>query len=520
MIPGKKPTPEDLLRALWGYRWLILVPFVVAAAGTVIGSRYLKDKYRSETLILVVPQRVPEEYVKSTVTTKIEDRLQSITQQILSRTRLERIIQDFNLYPVERRTGIMEDIVDKMRKDIDVQIVKGDAFRVSFTGSDPRTVMKVTERLASLFIDESLRDREVLAEGTNEFLEAQLEDARRQLVEHEKKLEAYRKQYAGELPSEVDSNMQTIRTMEIQLQSLTESLNRDRDQKILVERQIADSSMPEASPAGAVAGADPSGMAGATAAQQLEAARAALAALLVRLTPEHPDVVRMKRTVKELQAKADAEALAHPVSGPAPAATPAERARQNRLRDLQAQRDNLDRQIAQKQQEEKRMRDTVAQYQGRGAAAPTRESELVALTRDYDTLQKTYEGLLTKKQDSQIAANLERRQIGEQFKILDPARLPEKPYSPNRKLIDGGGAVAGLAIGLLLAAFFEFRDTSLKTDADVLFALAMPVIGAIPLMVTTADRQRQRRRRLLTGAAAATVFLAGAAALVVWKLRT
>lgn len=520
MIPGKKPTPEDILRAAWRYRWLIVIPFVIASAGTVVGARYVKDKYRSETLILVVPQRVPEAYVKSTVTEKIEDRLQSITQQILSRTRLERIIQDFNLYPVERRTGIMEDIVDKMRKDIDVQIVKGDAFRVSFTGSDPRTVMKVTERLASLFIDESLRDREVLAEGTNEFLEAQLEDARRQLVEHEKKLESYRKQYAGELPSDLDSNMETIRTTQSQLQLLTESLNRDRDQRILVERQIADASIPDATSAPAALVGD-GATTGGTAAQQLEAAKAALAALLVRLTPEHPDVVRMKRTVKELQAKADAEALAHPVSGPAPAAaTPAERARQNRLRDLQAQRDNLDRQIAQKQQEEKKMRDAVGAYQGRVAAAPTRESELVALTRDYDTLQKTYASLLAKKQDSQIAANLERRQIGEQFKILDPARLPEKPYSPNRPMIDAGGAIAGLAIGVLVAAFFEFRDTSLKTDADVLFALAMPVIGAIPLMVTTADRQRQRRRRLLTGAAAATVFLAGAAALVVWKLRT
>ncbi len=131
----------------------------------------MPNRYRSETLILVVPQRVPESYVKSTVTARIEDRLQSISQQILSRTRLERIIQDFNLYATERRAGVMEDIVEQMRRDIDVQIVKGDAFRVSYTGDDPRTVMQVTERLASLFIEENLRDRAVLAEDSYQFLD-------------------------------------------------------------------------------------------------------------------------------------------------------------------------------------------------------------------------------------------------------------------------------------------------------------------------------------------------------------
>src|SRR5688572_26949285 len=165
MLPGKKYTPEDILAILRKRVWWVLVPFAVFGAGAAIYSRVLPDLYRSETLILVVPQRVPESYVRSTVTTRIEDRLQSISQQILSRTRLERIIQDFNLYAEERRTGIMEDIVEEMRKDINVQIVKGDAFRVAFVADEARTAMRVTERLASLFIEENLRDREVLAEG-------------------------------------------------------------------------------------------------------------------------------------------------------------------------------------------------------------------------------------------------------------------------------------------------------------------------------------------------------------------
>ena len=189
MLPGKVYRPEDILLILRRRIWFLLVPFAIVAAATAVISRKLPDLYRSDTLILVVPQRVPESYVKSTVTSRIEDRLQSISQQILSRTRLERIIQDFNLYAEERKTGIMEDIVEQMRSDIKVDVVKGDAFRVSYIGRDPRTVMKVTDRLSSLFIEENLRDREVLAEGTDQFLEAQLEDARRRLAEHEKKLE-------------------------------------------------------------------------------------------------------------------------------------------------------------------------------------------------------------------------------------------------------------------------------------------------------------------------------------------
>src|ERR1041385_5677918 len=191
MLPGKTLTPEDMLGILRRRIWLVLVPLAVVAAATAVVSRMLPDRYKSETLILVVPQRVPESYVKSTVTARIEDRLQSIIQQILSRTRLERIIQDFNLYQEERKTGIMEEVVEGMRKDITVQVVKGDAFRVSYAGRDPRTVMRVTEQ--------------------------------------EKKLEEYRKRFSGQLPTQTDTNLQSIQNTQLQIQALVESLNRDKD---------------------------------------------------------------------------------------------------------------------------------------------------------------------------------------------------------------------------------------------------------------------------------------------------
>jgi polysaccharide chain length determinant protein (PEP-CTERM system associated) len=513
MLPGKVYRPEDILMILRRRIWFLLVPFAIVAAVTSVVSRKLPDLYRSDTLILVVPQRVPEAYVKATVTSRIEDRLQSISQQILSRTRLERIIQDFNLYAQERKTGIMEDIVEKMRNDIKVDVVKGDAFRVSYIGREPRTVMKVTDRLSSLFIEENLRDREVLAEGTDQFLEAQLEDARRRLAEHEKKLEAYRKQFSGQLPSQLEANLQVIQGTSSQLQQLNESLNRDRDRHLVVERQLNDLTASAPAPAPTSDG----GEAGGTAAQQLAAANAALASMQLKLKPEHPDIKRAKRVIAELEKKAEQEALEAPLSPEAAPrkASPQEIARANKINDLRAEIDQLDRQIAFKQNEDKRMRGLVASYQQRVEVAPTRESEMAELTRDYATLQTMYQSLLSKKEESKIAANLERRQIGEQFKLLDPARMPEKPFSPNRQMINLFGLFGGIVIGAALIALLEYRDGSFRTDDEVAAVLKVNVLAVVPLMRSEAERRKLLRRRIAMGLGlSATV--AGCLAVVVY----
>ena len=530
MIPGKAYTPEDFLRLAWRRKWILVLPLLVASAAAVLVAQRLPNRYRSETLILVVPQRVPESYVKSTVTERIEDRLRSISQQILSRTRLERVIQDFDLYRSERKAVAMEDVVEKMRKDIAVDTVKGDAFTVSYTSGDARTAMKVTERLASMFIEENLRDREVMAEGTDQFLESQLDDARHNLIEDEKKLEEYRKKYSGELPSQLQSNLQVIQTTETQLQALVDSINHDRDQKLLLQRLIDDAQPPLQSNATEPAATKPrledettaadgaaseaSGRAR-SASEQLELARSTLRSLELRLKPEHPDVVRLKSAIRDLEAKAAAE----PHNRPAPAkpVVPDDTARQKRVHDNQLEIDALDRRIAEKEEYERKLQQSIAGYQRRVEAVPSRESELAELTRDYDTLQKTYAGLLAKKEDSKIAANLERRQIGEQFKILDPARVPEKPVSPNRPLIEGAGAAAGLIIGVGIVALLEYLDTTLKVEDDIVQALTLPVLALIPVMTTAADRKAQRRRRLLVSCATAAVMAVGAAAVAAWK---
>ena len=492
MLPGKKYTPEDFLEIIRKRFWLLIVPLAVISALTAAITRKLPDWYRSDTMILVVPQRVPESYVRSTVTTRIEDRLQSISNQILSRTRLERIIQDFNLYAEERRTGIMEDIVERMRTtEIQVQVIKGDAFRVSYIGREPRTVMKVTERLASLFIEENLRDREVLAQGTNQFLEAQVEDARRRLMDHESKLATYRKQFSGQLPSQVEANMQAIQNTQLQIQSLVESINRDRERRLVVERQLADLSSNESSSSVAA----PIPVEGGTTSQQLAAARAALKTMSVRLKPTHPDIVTMERRIRDLEKKAEQEVLEAPVTTITPL-NAAELARQRRVSDLQNDLAQLDRQLASKATEEKRLRDVAAAYQQRVEIAPTREAELAELTRDYTTLQSLYSNLLSKKEESKIAANLESRQIGETFKLLDPARMPERPFSPNRSRLNLLGLLAGLGLGVLLVALLEYRDASLKTDDEVVEVLAIPVLAVVPRMRSDRERKKLFRRKI------------------------
>jgi len=498
VIPGKRYKLSDLTTILQRRWWLIALPCVLAAVATYFIAKRLPNRYRSETLILVVPQRVPETYVKSTVTARIEDRLQSISQQILSRTRLERIIQDFGLYEKARRTQTMEDVVDGMRKDIDVQVIKGDAFRVSFTGDQPRAVMQVTERLASLFIEENLRDRANLAEGSYQFLEAQLEDARQRLIEHDKRLEEYRRRYSGQLPTQLQSNLQVIQSTEMQIQTLTESAARDRDRKLMFERQLADEMAREtpelpivARPPGSDAG-DATTTASGSLSQQLEAARQVLRQLEVRLTPEHPDIIRQKGAIARLEKKV-AEEAAQPLPS-TPSVRPLDVARHNRIQDLKNEIENLDRQLARKDAEEKRLRGVVGSYQTRVEAIPARESELTELMRDYNTLQQQYQTLLSKREESKIAANLERNQIGEQFRILDPARMPEKPATPNRVAIEAVGTFAGFALGLALVVLLELADATFKSEEDVVNALSLPVMALVPRISNSRDRGRSRRR--------------------------
>lgn len=517
MTSSQQLKPEELLGIARRRAWLLILPCFLLAAATAVIARKLPDRYSAEAVVLVVPQQVSQGLVRSTVTTRLDTRLQAISQQILSRSRLERIVEEFNLYPAERRTGLMEDVISKVRLDIKVAVVKGDAFRVTYEGADPKTVQQVTARVASLFIEESLRDRAVLAEGTDQFLEVQLDDARRRLVEHEKKLEGYRVQYSGQLPTQLGANLQALQNTQMQIQATLESINHDRDQQLLLQRQLADlqaEDSADASPANLpppVAASTPEEVMRGSTARQLEAARSLLASLQLRYKADYPDIPRTKRLIQDLEAKLDAEALGRPLatSGDGFSGLPVkDQVRARRIADAQATLDQIEKRIAESQANEARLRLGATDYQRKIDLVPARESELTELTRDYSTLQDTYKNLLRKKEDSSISANLERRQIGEQFKLLEPARVPERPSSPNRPLLTLIGMIVGVVLGVGATIFIEYNDTSFATDDEIAALLQLPVLAVVPAMQSDAERRSAIARRVFLGVGLGTTVLA------------
>jgi len=550
MLPGKQYTPIDYALMAWRWRWVILVPCLVGAYVALIVSSRMSTLYLSEMLIQVVPQRVPDAYVKSTVTMKTVDRLSALSEQIMSRTELERLVVEMNLYPDLRQRLPMQDVVDQMRTKIRVDPIRernqdADSFYVRFSYPEPTMARSVTERLGGLFIDVNARDRGNLAQATNSFLETQLDDARKNLETQENRLKDFRERYAGRLPTQLDFNMSAMQNAQARVQTLIESLARDRDQKLLLQTTYAELSAQELPPPPApptpVVPASPPQTAQAqttpamngTTKQNLDQARAALTALEMRLKPEHPDIVRTKSAIASLEVKAAeeakqalaaqqaaAEAAAQaaaasnppnptPVVGP-PALTPAELARRDRLQTMRGQIESLDRQIAFKEAEELRVRANIEDLQRRIEQIPGVESEWVSLTRDYATQQSAYQQLLSKSQDAKLAANLEQRQIGEQFRILDPPRTPNRPVGVARLETNGIGAGIGLAIGLMLAGLLEVRDRTFRKAGDITEVLQLPVIALLPRVISPEERRRARVRGVLVSAAAMVVALVGA----------
>lgn len=506
MIPGRTYTAAELLGMIWTRRWLVLVSAAIAIAVTVPVASLLPDKYRAETLILAAGQSMSNDYVRMTVSnqTRTKDSFPSISQEILSRSRLERIIEDLSLYPEIRRTRPMEVAVDYMRTQIDIKTIEGsETFRVTYDATNPVVAVKVAERLTSFFIEENSKDRFALAAQTSAFLESQLENARQRLVEQERRLETYRLKYGPELPTQLQSNLQVIQNTQAQSQALNEGINRLSDRRLLVAHQLADlqSEQYVADPATL-----PAGVAGASAAAQLEAAEVELRSLESRLTPQHPDRVRARQLVADLQNQVRLEAQASKSQAVSTPPSAVEISRRNKVKEYQAELESLDRQIAANVSEVTERRAALDEYQKRVEAVPTRESELIAITRDYDTLQSVYRQLLAKKEDSKIAENLEHRQVIEQFKVLDPPRQPVTPVSPNRRLIDAAGALGGLALGVAIAIVLGYLDKRIQVEADLRAVVDLPVFALIPAIVTPLERRRARRRYAAASMALLTVF--------------
>jgi polysaccharide chain length determinant protein (PEP-CTERM system associated) len=508
MLPGKKYKPEDVLKILRRRYWLILVPWVVVAAGTAAVARRLPDMYKSQALIQVVAPQVPDSIIRPISSGNFTDRLQATQQTILSRTRLERVINDFNLYQNERKHQVMEEVVDNMRNDIKVNRAGGDSFTVQYVGRDPVLVMKVAERLAAYFKDESQVEGQRRAEGTNAFVESQVEEKERALKAVEDKLTQYKLQHAGELPTQLGGNLQALQTINQNLNSIANQLSQDASLKTSLENniQMAESQADPAGPLTAGADGTPS-----TAAQKLAATRARLAAELLTKSEANPIIKILRDDIKALEQAANEEALKSPVS--TAGLSPQEQLRQARLKQWKDELEQTKKRIAANQAEEKRLHALAESYQAKVNNVPIREAEMVQLNRDYETLSAIYRDFLAKREASQASVDLERRQIGEQFNLLDQARVPEKPFSPDRTYINMFGVVGGLALGLALVALIEYRDGTFKTDHEVSSVLSLPVLAVVPLMRSAAETRAAFRRRLLLNLGLGSTVMAGLAVL-------
>jgi len=494
----KRPPTDiaDYLQILSRRKWWVIVPAVVISVAMALVSVKLPKTYRSETLILVDPQKVPADYVKATVSSEVTDRLQTIGQEILSRTRLQKIIDQFGLYKQQQAYMSKEDVIELMRSDIHVDVVteanpnsrtKGSAaFKISFTGSDPALVQQVTRQIASLFIEENLKVRQDQAMGTDAFIESELNKAAQKLQQQETAIRAFKARHIGSLPEQQQANLQVLGQLQGLLQANSDALSRAQQQKTYLESVLeAMKSKPAALPKAGFQ-------------QELDSRRASLIAAEEKYTPNHPDVVRLRAEVAALEKKAVDLATQEAKSNP----------KGDQPDQMQGQLNSIALEIKTRTARQAELESRIRGLQSRLDLLPAVEQQFSEINRDYLTSKANYESLLEKKNSSAMAAEMERHAKGEQFRILDPASFPEKPFKPNLVQLNLMGIVGGIMVGCALGVLMEFRDPSLHNDKDIAFLVPVRVLGTMPVIMTPttyAAELRKRKMGYAAGAAAAVV---------------
>ena len=485
MIPGKTYKPQDLLTAAWRRRWWIGVPFVVLSVVAAAVVWWLPRAFQSSATIQVVSESAADAYVRTPGDTRQPDRLATIRQTTLTRTRLEGIIKDLDLYADLRGRAVMDMVLDRMNSDIIFRSSDRDVLQVGFTAPDPYVSLAVATRLTALLLEENARARGQQAEETTQFLDKQLSEVRAKLDEQEKQLESYKTKFSGELPSQLATNTQQLGNAQLVVRSLLDTIGRDQEQRLLLQRQLESVQASNEAAASKPASADGSVPAGPS---DLEAARARLKALELRLTAEHPDVQRARRDVAKLEQQQAAQAPgAAPASAAAAPAAP--RLADLRSRELQAQIEIVDRRTASNQLEVNRLRSQGDDYARRIAAAPTRESELATLTRDTEDTKKLYSSLMEKQKNATLAADLAKASIGDRYRVIETPRLPQKASGRSKRDLLLAGLLLALGLSVGLAAVIEYRDSSLRTEDDVTTSLRLPVLAMIPRLASAGQRR-------------------------------
>jgi polysaccharide biosynthesis transport protein len=467
-------------------------------------SWFLPTRYKSSTLILVEQPTMPEKYVAPNVNENLQDRLQSITQQILSRTRLLMIVDKLHLYSAEGASKSPDEKVELMRKDTSIELVRDSrnneitAFRISYSAHDPHVAQQVTSELTGLFINENLRVRQAQSEDTTKFIEKQLEDARVLLSQQEAKVREFQSSHEGALPTQQASNLQILSGLQGQLQNQQDSLNTAKQQRVYYQT-LLEQYRSVRTTTRATDGA-PTELGALD--LELTKLRAQLTDLSSRYTDSYPDVQKIKQQILKTEKQRQELLASHkPTDGSeANADNPTLLQLQSQLQSNQSEIANRERAIA-------GLEARINEYQARLNQQPATEQQLAELTRGYDQSKINYDDLLKKKNESVMATSMEQMQQGERFTMLDPPSLPGKPDFPNRLKFCAMGVAGGLGLGILLVGLLEFLDDRLHGEKEIKGLLPIAVIAEIPEVQAPIDEAAERRRGVLGWSMAVFVFV-------------
>ena len=532
LIHQNSIKPDQIIETVLRFKWLIISLLSIALTVGLVRTLTANRTYEASTLILVQPQKVPRNFVRSIVSTGIQARISTISQQIMSRSNLEKIIDQFGLYQ-DKEDMYLEDKIENLRNRINVNISRAghgsEAFTIKFRGGNPDRVMRIANTLASYFMDENLKVREAQAVGTSEFLSSELEKTRKKLKIREKRLSEYRAKYLGGLPDELESNLRTLDRLQTQhtdklaaLRDAKKNLNALQNQFVKqkemtsqsFDNMFEDTSFTEAEDQGVPTEDE----------RKIDVLEKNLEILLLKYTEKHPDVIDIKNSIQKLEEKmAEKEKQVQNRKVPAEGmnASPTEKLPEPLTEEdgfgidfMAMQQENqlklAEAEIARIQSDIKAIEGKMAVYQERVEQTPKREQELQELKRDYGNIREVYTSLLNRKLEAEVAVNMEKKQKGEQFRILDHARKPEKPISPDVKKMFVIHIASGTGIaGGIIFVFFVF-DSAVRRDEDLVESLNLPIFAEIATIKHSADKVKDKIKALLfTGACAYTVLIVG-----------
>jgi len=510
MNPGSLQGLTDALE-YWGlvtkHRWPVLLATLGLTLVFTLVLAGLPNVYEATTTILVDPQQVPEKYVTPVVSSDPYARLNTITQQVLSRTRLQQIIDKLNLYAELRASLSPEELIERMRQDITIQVKQGSGpelstFTITYQGRSPQTVAQVANELAASFIQWNVNSREQQVTGTKEFLSSELQEAKQSLEQQEDKLRQFKMSHLGETPDQTPNNLQALANLRTALQANSDSLNRLEQEKVLMTR------LPESIPLAGAPTVDLSERG------RLEMERrelqSTLEGLRLHYSDRYPDVVRATKRLAEVNAQLAALPPDKVDSSPMPSKDESAASVRLELNDKEMKRLKA---------EQNRLQSQVSAYQAKVDAAPLREQQLVELTRNYDISKQHYQALLDKSFTISMAADLEQKQKGERFTVLDPAQVPQKPVKPERKRLMVLAFVAAMGFSIVGVLAKETLSPAIKTEVELknLIPAGVQIVGLIPRIQTAADTRRSRRMAVLASFTCIAICLALAG--VIWKMR-